>query len=284
MVYRGYDSEKFITALRGIKEKNVNGQWIVDLQSHKSARIFFESQTDFRELADFLRICFDYWYIETIANKAIFLDGSGKIVGNDNINNEFGELANLLGFSKTANDFMKIGLNIPVIGEVLSGFSVLSSFVGIFTNESRTKSFEAKEKLALTGAGYNYSNYQGVDRDVRRVCNTALLQLYRARPKCISATNNCFVEHLRYALRAELLIACTDFLTSMVSTYLNDANFKQFINDWKFIKAQMLAVPPKVIQQQTPPVSQDDNKGCLGSMLLIISSLSLLGYGISFLI
>jgi hypothetical protein len=285
MIYRGYDSELFVQAFRNIKEIEKSTGWEVNQSTLDSTIVFFRSQKDFEEMETLLRISFDYYYIENLASKAIYLDNQGNIQGNDNLNQTFAELGGLLGFSKVASEFGKIGLNIPIIGEVISGFSVLSSFVGLFSNEARTKSFEAKNKLGSTGDGYNYNNYQGVERDVRRVSRIALLQLSRKRPLCQSPSNPCYVEHLRFALRAELQIAGTDFITEMVSTFLNDTNFKKFIDEWKFIKAQIKALPPNVINLQTNPPSPQVDSGCLGvTIFLTVTALTSLGLLVNWVI
>ncbi len=166
-----------------------------------------------------LRCSEDYGYVESIAQ--------GKITTANDIR------------MKTAGELIKKGIEfIPVIGDL---FSMISNISGIDLTafKSISDSGTARQRLIewINFMNQNYTNTKNnlpPLTDMNQRFAKATMLLINARPKCISPTENCNLEHARYIVRTSLLKESQQAIYDIYYTYCqSDFTFNTWLTGLK---------------------------------------------------
>lgn len=269
MKYKGFDSEEFRNVVSNIVEIQESGVWKINSGSVDNAINYF-NQKKLSEFGTLIRLAYDHYFVENAVTKLILLDANNKVKSADI--NGIEELKGLAAFTEEANKLAGVSLAVPVLGEIVTGLAVVFNVINLLSNEPRTRSFNMKDKLIKKYEAHNsYKNLPAgsMERNVTRTTGISMRQLGDLRPKCISPSTACAVEHLRYELRGEFTLNACESIVSITSEYFTESGFKKFIDDYQLIVNISI---PKVIQQQqqqTPPVKEPTSGG--GSIMPLVA-------------
>lgn len=174
---------------------------------------------DFPALSFIIRNCEDLGYTEQIAQ--------GKITS-----------ANDIRVKASAELFQKGIEFVPIIGDVLSMIFSIGG-VDLSAFKSISDSGTARQRLYewINWINANYKNERSglpplTSMNERFIKATA--HLIQLRPKCVSPSESCNLEHARYIVRATLLKECQQNVYEIYYNHcVNDFAFSQFINQLK---------------------------------------------------
>lgn len=277
MKYKNFDSQEFLNAFYTITlTKSDKG---VDMINTRTLNFFvsFLSQKGFRNLAALFAYALDNdrVYVD-IAQKTITVEG-GKL--KTNVEALPQSLKQLSEFGELSQELGGVSLSVPVIGEILAVLGVLFSVINLFSNEAKTKGDEEKEKMKSVRDGYDafWNNYKNSGRPLNKkpealakaFSAVTMQYLFNLQPKCQTGTINCSKEHLQYALRCRYTVELCAAVVNIVSKYWNDENWKEFIDNYQAIEAQISGLnipntnPPSLI----PPTPEEQKAG-LGGLII----------------
>ncbi|MCC7332643.1 MAG: hypothetical protein IT232_08555 [Flavobacteriales bacterium] len=275
MKYKGYDSNQFAQVISNIVEAQTSGGGYRITQSSMDTAISFFNQQKMPEFGTLLRCAFDIYFSENYSTEMLTISGD-KIQMKPMSN--VPALKNLEAFSNEANKLGNISLPIPFFSEIVSGLGVVFSVLSIFSNEPRTKSFNIKDALIKAYEANNiYKNKPAgsLERNILRTTGISMRVLADLRPKCVSPSQACALEHLRFVLRAEILKSACKSVSDISIQYFNDNNFKKFVDEYQLIVGVALPVNIKQpIQQQQQ--QQTEKKSSIVPVIAGVAGLYLL--------
>lgn len=170
---------------------------------------------DFPGISFLLRCSEDYGYVEQIAQ--------GKITSANDIR------------LKTAGELIQKGIEfVPVVGDILS---MIASIGGIDLSafKSISDSGTARQRL-FEWVQFINQNYSGQKNNLPPLNQMnlrfvkAVQLLINARPKCLSPTENCNIEHARYIVRTSLVKESQQAIYNIYYNYCqNDFDFSTWL-------------------------------------------------------
>jgi len=168
----------------------------------------------------------------------------------------------------------------PPLAIIAGALPILEVLLGIFTSEARTASYNAQQDL---------KNFQrtvetlppSANRWFKFVLHVGAYKQEVSRPLCQAGTEACSNEHFIYASETKIMLECGTYSFNLVDEYLNEVNFKKFIDDYQLIKASILATIKGHGTGSGSGTIKTQSSGCLGTLAIIIFEISTLTYFIS---
>jgi len=268
-VYKDHDLDEWIAQLKSFMFTSVNYKTISPATS-QTVRRFFRNE-GYPELATLIMLAMDKWVDQDFVNKAEELEEGETMSG------DFGDV---VSFAAENAALISAGISFPPLGAVIAAFKIVTGLMGLFSTEARDASFNTKEEThkrikVLENLG------SGGDRWMQHLFSVPLWAWNKSRPKCRTASEACSKEHLRYVDKVTVMFETQDSLFEIMSTYLNEANFKEFVDTYDLIKLQM-GVTVTSVSGTGSGTTQTGGAGggCLGLLIGIVSVFSAIGYGV----